>query len=140
MNIVQVNGTFVTVGGITIDFDSAERANSFLLDYISKHGQEVVPVKVEKIVKVEDTMLIGLVALYGDIEIENLDLSVRSYNVLKRAGINTIGQVLRLDYDTVSRIRNMGRRSMEEIQDNVNDFVRVDYVNWNDRYIHEEVM
>lgn len=128
MNIIQVNGTFVTIGGITIDFDSIERANGFLLDYISKHGQEVV--SVPSVAKVEDSTLNGLVALYGDIEIENLNLSVRSYNCLKRAGINTVEQILKLDYNAVTRVRNLGRRSMLEIQDNVNEFVRNDYIDW----------
>jgi hypothetical protein len=128
MNIIQVNGTIITIGGVTIDFDSIERANDFLLGYISKYGQEVVSVPVSA--KVEDSTLKGLVALYGDIEIENLGLSVRSYNCLKRAGINTVEDVLKLDYNAVTRIRNLGRHSILEIQDNINDFVRIDYIDW----------
>ena len=51
--------------------------------------------------------------------IEELDLSVRAYNCLKRAGINTVEQVCQMSAWELSKIRNMGNRSMEEIRDKV---------------------
>ena len=47
--------------------------------------------------------------------IENLDLSVRSYNCLKRAGTNTIEDLLEMNAEKVLLIRNLGRKSTEEI-------------------------
>lgn len=48
--------------------------------------------------------------------IEDLDLSVRSYTCLKRAGILTVEQLKRLSADELLRIKNMGRKSVTEIQ------------------------
>ncbi len=49
-----------------------------------------------------------------DTPIEQLDLSVRSYNCLKRAGLCTIGDVMA--YGDLSKIRNLGRKCVEEIK------------------------
>ncbi len=48
-------------------------------------------------------------------DIMMLDLSVRSYNCLHRAGINTVEDLLRLDEDELLKVRNLGRKSAEEI-------------------------
>ena len=47
--------------------------------------------------------------------IEELDLSVRSYNCLKRANINTVGDLVKRSYDNMMCVRNLGRKSLEEI-------------------------
>lgn len=47
--------------------------------------------------------------------IENLCLSVRSYNCLKRAGINTVNDICAADTDQILHIRNLGMKSTEEI-------------------------
>lgn len=47
--------------------------------------------------------------------IDELDLSVRSYNCLKRAGINTVGELIEYDEDAMLRVRNLGRKSLEEV-------------------------
>lgn len=48
--------------------------------------------------------------------LEDMDLSVRSYNCLKRAGCNTLGDVKKLiDSDQLWRVRNLGRRSHDEV-------------------------
>jgi len=49
-------------------------------------------------------------------KIENLDLSVRSYNCLKRAGINTIGELTQKTEEEMMRVRNLGRKSLMEIK------------------------
>jgi DNA-directed RNA polymerase subunit alpha len=48
--------------------------------------------------------------------IEDLDLSLRSYNCLKREGINTIGQLTELGEWNLLDIRNFGQRSVEEVK------------------------
>lgn len=54
-------------------------------------------------------------------KIENLDLTMRTYNCLKRAGIRTIGDLLNFSYYDLIKIRNLGRKSMKEILDKIHD-------------------
>ena len=49
------------------------------------------------------------------IYIEDIDLSVRTHNCLKRAGINTLQQLAQLNYYNLMHIRNLGKRSVDEI-------------------------
>jgi len=51
-----------------------------------------------------------------EITIEELDLSVRSYNCLKRAGINTVEELVMKNEDEMMKVRNLGRKSLEEVQ------------------------
>ncbi|MBE3574813.1 MAG: DNA-directed RNA polymerase subunit alpha [Firmicutes bacterium] len=50
-----------------------------------------------------------------EMSIEELDLSVRSYNCLKRAGINTVGELTRRTEADMMKVRNLGRKSLEEV-------------------------
>ena len=52
-----------------------------------------------------------------DTPIEELDLSVRSYNCLKRQGVNTIGQLTECSENDLLNIRNFGAKSIEEVKD-----------------------
>lgn len=52
-----------------------------------------------------------------DINIEDLDLSVRSYNSLKRAGIHTLQTLLTYSYEDMTKIRNLGKKSLKEIEE-----------------------
>lgn len=52
-----------------------------------------------------------------DTAIEDLDLSTRTYNCLKRADITKVGQVLQMDEKALLSVRNLGQKSMEEIRD-----------------------
>lgn len=52
-----------------------------------------------------------------DTPIEELDLSVRSYNCLKRQGVNTIGQLTECTEGDLLNIRNFGAKSIEEVKD-----------------------
>ena len=47
--------------------------------------------------------------------IEELDLSVRSYNCLKRAGINTVQDLTARSENDMMKVRNLGRKSLEEV-------------------------
>ncbi len=47
--------------------------------------------------------------------IEDLDLSVRSYNCLKRANIHTVGDLTRRTEEDMLKVRNLGRKSLEEV-------------------------
>ncbi len=48
--------------------------------------------------------------------IEDLDLSVRSYNCLKRAAINTVGDLITKTEDDMMKVRNLGRKSLDEVK------------------------
>ena len=50
-----------------------------------------------------------------EMTIEELDLSVRSFNCLKRAGINTVEDLTKRSEDDMMRVRNLGRKSLEEV-------------------------
>ena len=50
-----------------------------------------------------------------EMTIEELDLSVRSFNCLKRAGINTVGDLVSKSEDEMMKVRNLGRKSLEEV-------------------------
>lgn len=52
-----------------------------------------------------------------DMTIEELDLSVRSFNCLKRAGINTVQELVVKTEDDMMKVRNLGRKSLEEVQE-----------------------
>jgi DNA-directed RNA polymerase subunit alpha len=52
-----------------------------------------------------------------DKAIEDLDLSVRSYNCLKRAGIHTVRQLVEFSENDLMNIRNFGVKSIEEVKD-----------------------
>ena len=48
--------------------------------------------------------------------IEDLDLSVRSFNCLKRANINTVADLAGKTEDDMMKVRNLGRKSLEEVK------------------------
>lgn len=49
--------------------------------------------------------------------VEELDLSVRSFNCLKRAGINTVDELTEKTEDEMMKVRNLGKKSLEEVQE-----------------------
>ena len=50
-----------------------------------------------------------------EMSIDELELSVRSYNCLKRAGINTVEELCNKTSDDMMKVRNLGRKSLEEV-------------------------
>ena len=50
-----------------------------------------------------------------EMTIEELDLSVRSFNCLKRAGINTVEDLINKSEEEMMKVRNLGRKSLEEV-------------------------
>lgn len=66
-----------------------------------------VEIMVEKEEEAKDKIL--------EMTIEELDLSVRSYNCLKRAGINTVDELIQRTEEDMMKVRNLGRKSLEEV-------------------------
>ncbi|WP_031517166.1 DNA-directed RNA polymerase subunit alpha [Desulfofalx alkaliphila] len=50
-----------------------------------------------------------------EMTVEELDLSVRSYNCLKRAGINTVEELIQRTEEDMMKVRNLGKKSLEEV-------------------------
>jgi DNA-directed RNA polymerase subunit alpha len=50
-----------------------------------------------------------------EMTIDELDLSVRAFNCLKRAGINTVGELVQKSQEDMMKVRNLGKKSMEEV-------------------------
>ena len=81
-----------------------EHLNLFIdLSDRAKETEFLVVKEQDKIVKVLETT------------IEELDLSVRSYNCLKRAGINTVQDLTARSENDMMKVRNLGRKSLEEV-------------------------
>ena len=51
-----------------------------------------------------------------DMTIEELELSVRAYNCLKRANINTVGELVQRNQEDMMKVRNLGRKSLDEVE------------------------
>ena len=51
-----------------------------------------------------------------EMTIEELDLSVRAYNCLKRAGINTVAELVQRNQEDMMKVRNLGKKSLEEVE------------------------
>lgn len=56
-----------------------------------------------------------------EMTIEELDLSVRSYNCLKRAGINTVDELTQKTEEDMMKVRNLGKKSLEEVQQKLDE-------------------
>jgi DNA-directed RNA polymerase subunit alpha len=55
-----------------------------------------------------------------EMTVEELDFSVRSYNCLKRAGINTVSDLTAMTEEELMKVRNLGRKSLEEVLQKIN--------------------
>ncbi len=68
-----------------------------------------VEIMVEKEEEEKDRLL--------EMAIEELDMSVRSYNCLKRAGINTVEELTRKTEEDMMKVRNLGKKSLQEVKE-----------------------
>ncbi|HSN65517.1 MAG TPA: DNA-directed RNA polymerase subunit alpha [Fusibacter sp.] len=83
----------------------SEHLNLFIDMTDSVNGVEIM---VEKEEDIKEKVL--------EMTIEELDLSVRSYNCLKRAGINTVEELTNRSEDDMMKVRNLGKKSLEEVK------------------------
>ncbi|MFA6807724.1 MAG: DNA-directed RNA polymerase subunit alpha [Eubacteriales bacterium] len=133
--IYKVNYSVVdTRVGMMTDFDrltlevwsngsiTPEEATSLAAKILSEHlGLFVgltdslgnVEIMVEKEEEAKDKIL--------EMTIEELDLSVRSYNCLKRAGINSVEELTQRSEEDMIKVRNLGRKSLEEVENKLKD-------------------
>ena len=63
----------------------------------------------------EGIIAMGVKEKVLEMSIDELELSVRSYNCLKRAGINTVEELTNKTPEDMMKVRNLGRKSLEEV-------------------------
>jgi len=102
---VWTNGTKTADEAISI---SAKIINDHMMLFIQLTDEAM---NVETMVEKEETKKEKIL----DMTIEELDLSVRSYNCLKRAGINTVEDLTLRKEEEMMKVRNLGRKSLDEV-------------------------
>jgi len=103
---VTTNGTLNADEAVSL---AAKIMSEYLSQFIhlTEHAQNV-EIMVEKEEDKKEKIL--------EITIEELDLSVRSYNCLKRAGINTVEELIMRNEEEMMKVRNLGKKSLEEVE------------------------
>lgn len=93
----------------------AERARLERENEELKQRLEALGEKIERDAKQEENRL-------KSTDIAYMDLSVRSYNCLKRAGINTLDDLSQMNYEKLTKVRNLGRKSLGEVISKAKEF------------------
>ncbi len=103
---VWTNGTISAKEAVSLAAKVlTEHLNLFVnLSYESSNAE----IMIEKSEKGKEKVL--------EMTIEELDLSVRSFNCLKRAGINTVQDLINKSEEDLMKVRNLGRKSKEEVE------------------------
>ena len=102
---VYTNGTIAPDEAVSL---AAKVLNEHLKLFInlSESANDAVVMNVKEDDQIEKVM---------EMSIDELELSVRSYNCLKRANINTIQELISKSLDDMMKVRNLGRKSLDEI-------------------------
>lgn len=100
-----------TNGSIPAD-EAVSLASKILCEYLGQFVSLTNHVSDVEIMVVKDD---GKKEKVLETTIEELDLSVRSYNCLKRAGINTVEDLVSKSEEDMMKVRNLGRKSLEEV-------------------------
>jgi len=103
-----------TDGTINPD-DAVSQAGNILIRHLSLFT-ELVSKQVGRLEKTTTGAAAIPQRLY-EMPIEDLNLSVRAYNCLKRAGITKVGQVLEMSVDDLLGVRNFGHKSLDELRE-----------------------
>lgn len=102
----------VSTDGSVEPSDAVSLASKILMDHLNIFSTvndiEEPDMMVEKVEPVEDTSV--------DMTIEDLYLSVRSYNCLKRAGVNSVQDLMDMTEQEMMKVRNLGRKSFDEVK------------------------
>jgi DNA-directed RNA polymerase subunit alpha len=107
-----------TDGTITPD-DAMRQAAQVLVQHfqmIAEYGGVVTPDK-QPVTDGHQGPVYPIPQRIFDTPIEELDLTVRSYNCLKRSGITRVGQVLMMNEDDLLAVRNFGEKSLQELRE-----------------------
>ena len=102
---VYTNGTLVPDEAVSLAAKVLSEHLSLFIDL--SENAKTAEVMVEKEEDEKEKVL--------EMSIDELELSVRSYNCLKRAGINTVQELTNKTSDDMMKVRNLGRKSLEEV-------------------------
>lgn len=108
----------ITTDGTTSAKEIASLAAKIMNDHV-KLFVDLVENMVEKAILVEPQADSKVKVL--EMSVEDLDLSVRSYNCLKRANIHTVDDLTRRTEDDMLKVRNLGKKSLEEVVKKLED-------------------
>ena len=98
--------------------EAISKAAGILNDHLSLFmGETDKPYKVETVVEEKEDSKSNTLNML----IEDLKLSVRAYNSLKRTGINTVEDLTQKTEDDMIKMRNLGRKSLEEVEYKLNE-------------------
>ena len=64
------------------------------------------------------------------ISIEDIDLSVRAVNALRRIGVRTVGQMMDYDEERLLQVRNLGQKSVKEILAKIEEYKKKEADGW----------
>ena len=102
---IWTNGTLTPNEAVSLGAKIFNEHLSLLIDLAD--GMHDISIMVEKEETKKEKVL--------EMTIEELDLSVRSYNCLKRAGINNVEDLIQKTEEDMMNVRNLGRKSLEEV-------------------------
>ena len=95
-----------------------QEALSLSADLLIKHFEKFVGVAdITRDINIEKDIIIQEENKYENITIEELDLSVRSYNCLKRAQITTVLELTEKSEEDMMKVKNLGKKSLKEIKE-----------------------
>ncbi len=109
----------ITTTGIIKPFEAIAQAANILIAHLQIFEQLAPIEDTEELFEQKQESIIENKAL--NLSILDLDLSVRSYNCLKRAGIETIKDLITKSLDEVQNIKNLGKKSLKEIIDKMEE-------------------
>lgn len=117
--------------GTISPIDAVGQSADILMDQFALFSQMgrpeyAIPVSGAPQLGTPNGMTIGMAPDRYNTPIEDLQLSVRAYNCLKRSGLMTVGQVLEKSEDELLALRNFGRKSYDELRDKLIELGYVD--------------
>lgn len=103
-----------TDGSVAPD-EAIEKASEILIDHLElfKDFTERVKQDVQEDEEPEEKSELDKLL---EMPVEDLELSMRAFNCLKRAGINTVGELIQKTEREISKVRNMGKKSLAEVK------------------------
>ena len=107
----------VWTNGVVLAEEAVSIASKFLIEHFNLFlGLSEIAEKTSVMVEPESSNATKNL----DVTIDELELSVRSYNCLKRAGINTVKDLTSKTEDEMIKVRNLGRKSLDEVIEKLN--------------------
>lgn len=105
---IQTNGTIAPINAMNSACDILVDALDLIVPFANMSLEESFTVQQPA---VEETQKASTM------QIEDLDLSVRSYNCLKRAGIQTVDELIQKTEEEMMHVKNLGKKSLKEVKD-----------------------